>query len=187
MQGIAQFLSFVTRLEEASVTYMVTGSVAGMVYGEPRLTNGIDVVVALKDTDIDRFVELFPADIFYIPPPEIIKIECSRSSRGHFNIIDMESGFKADMYPIGNDPLHLWAIRERVRIPLGGSAMWLAPIEYVVIRKLMFFREGGSEKHLRDIQGMMQISGSRVDSQKLEELVRSHGLESEWRKVGKEL
>ncbi len=35
----------------------------------------------------------------------------------------------------------------------------LAPPEYVIVRKLQFFREGGSQKHLRDISRMLTALG----------------------------
>ena len=39
--------------------------------------------------------------------------------------------------------------------------MALAPAEYVIVRKLEYYREGGSEKHLRDIRSMLAVSGDR--------------------------
>lgn len=34
-------------LEGAGIPYFVTGAVAGIVYGEPRLTNDIDIVAEI--------------------------------------------------------------------------------------------------------------------------------------------
>ena len=39
---------------------------------------------------------------------------------------------------------------------LGG--LHVAPPEYVVVRKLEFYREGRSAKHLRDIRSMLAVS-----------------------------
>ena len=68
--------------------------------------------------------------------------EASRAQRGHFNLIHHESGFKADVYLANRDPFHEWALGERSKIDLDGEVVWLAPIEYVIARKLEFFREG---------------------------------------------
>ena len=35
---------------------MVTGAAASIVYGEPRLTNDIDVVIALTPTEVEPFL-----------------------------------------------------------------------------------------------------------------------------------
>ena len=54
------FKIFTAPLNKASIKYMVTGSVASMVYGEPRLTHDIDIIIFLTDADISKLVELFP-------------------------------------------------------------------------------------------------------------------------------
>ena len=50
---------FVARLETLGLPYMVTGSVASMIYGEPRLTLDLDVVVTEWVTK-RRFVSQLP-------------------------------------------------------------------------------------------------------------------------------
>jgi hypothetical protein len=60
------FLVFVDKIAELGVPYMVTGSVAALLYGEPRLTHDVDVVVDLASrAAIHRLPELFPEDAFY--------------------------------------------------------------------------------------------------------------------------
>jgi hypothetical protein len=77
---------------------MITGAVASIIYGEPRLTNDIDLVINMKPDDVETFADAFPIEDFYCPPPEVIKLEIGRSQRGHFNLIHHETGFKADIY-----------------------------------------------------------------------------------------
>ena len=67
-----------------------------------------------------------------------------------FNLIRHRSQFKADLYLTSRDPLHTWALEHRRRIDLVGSGAWIAPPEYVILRKLEFLREGGSDKHPQD-------------------------------------
>src|SRR5439155_21191481 len=55
-----------------------------------------------------------------------------------------------------------------------------APPEYVIIGKLEFFGEGGSEKHLRDIRGMLAMT--EVDRAVLEKEIARRSLEDAWRK-----
>gem|GEM_PF-3503734 len=42
MPELKSFLAFTDRLTAANIQYMVTGSVAGMIYGEPRLTHAVN-------------------------------------------------------------------------------------------------------------------------------------------------
>jgi hypothetical protein len=108
----SRFLVFTRRLETLGARYMVTGSVAAIAYSAPRFTYDIDIVVVLDRTHIARLPEVFPEAEFYLPPTEVIAAE-TRERRGHFNIIHHETGFKADIYPAGGDPLHAWASRAR--------------------------------------------------------------------------
>jgi len=59
----------------------------------------------------------------------------------------------------------------------------LAPPEYVIVRKLEYFRDGGSDKHLRDIRGMLNISNEQIDRAALDEWIKLQGVEQEWKKV----
>ena len=51
-----------------------------------------------------------------------------------------------------------WAFKNRRPLTVGETPIWLAPPEYVIIHKLEFYREGRSEKHLRDIRGMLAVT-----------------------------
>ena len=96
--------------EQIAVRYLVSGNVAAILYGEPRLTHDVDFVIFLRPEDVTRLREAFPANEFYVPPPEVIHAEIARERRGHFNVIHMDTGFKADFYPAGHDEFHAWAI-----------------------------------------------------------------------------
>jgi hypothetical protein len=158
---------------------MVTGSVAAMIYGEPRLTHDIDLVVVLPDSAIDALVAAFPDAEFYCAPREVILVEAHRRRRGHFNIIHHESGFKADVYVAGTDALHRWAFSQRRELPFSATTMHVAPPEYVILRKLEYFREGGSEKHVGDVRGILRHQGG-IDVAFIEGEVEQRGLRREW-------
>ncbi len=176
------FLIFTRKLEELGIRYMVSGSVAAIYYGEPRMTNDVDIIVFLQRSDATRLESAFPGDDFYCPPREVIQIEIARSQRGHFNLIHHETGFKADIYPVC-DELHRWGLSRAQLVKLDEDRVSFAPPEYVVVRKLQFFREGGSQKHLRDISRMLASLGPAWNRSDLLERVREHQLEPEWQRV----
>lgn len=173
---------FVRPLEALGLPYMVTGSVASMIYGEPRLTMDVDLVVEIEGDRAEDLLEVFPETEFYRPPLEVLRVECSRDSRGHFNLIHHETGMKADVYPVARDHLHRWGLAHRRRIPLGSGQLWLAPPEYVILRKLEFWREGGSEKHLRDVRAML-AADLALNRGFLDAELRRRGLEEAWQNV----
>jgi hypothetical protein len=162
---------------------MVTGAVASIIYGEPRFTNDIDLVVDMSSGDIAAFTKIFPPHAFYCPPPDVLEEETRRPVRGHFNIIHQATGFKADIYTVGRDELHHWAMSKRRRIEMQGECVWVAPPEYVIIRKLEYFKEGGPDKHLRDIESILEVTGDELDTEAIHKRTSGLGLEKEWDRV----
>lgn len=174
---------FAVRLESIGAPYMVTGATAAILYGQPRVTNDLDVVLSLDDSGRAALLRAFPEDEFYVPPESVIQAEQARSQRGHFNLIHLESGFKADIYLVGADPLHAWALPRRRRLSWSEQlSVSVAPPEYVVLRKLEFYREGRSSKHPADIRAICEVTG--VDETLLSPWLGKLGLTALWAEVG---
>lgn len=62
---------FVRPLEALSVPHMVTGSVASMIDGEPRLTLDLDLVVEIGAEGAEALLEAFPEAELDRPPLEL--------------------------------------------------------------------------------------------------------------------
>ena len=162
---------------------MAVGSIASNAYGEFRVTNDLDLILVLNRREAERIAEAFPETKFYCPPADVIELEAARRERGHFNLIHHETGFKADVYIAGADQLQSWALQRRREISVEGSSIWIAPPEYVIIGKLEFYREGGSEKHLRDIRGVLAVTD--IDTDFLEKQIGKRGLTDVWRRCSR--
>ena len=176
-------LLFLRPLNKLGVRYIVGGSLASILYGEPRFTNDLDVVVFLRPDDIRRLAEAFPTPEFYVPTAEVVAAEMARPYKGLFNLIHIATGFKADVFMTGRDEFNAWAFRNARKMDFRGETISVAPPEYVIVRKLEYFREGGSDKHLRDIRSMLKVSGEQIDHAALGEWIRARGVEAEWKKV----
>lgn len=180
MQPLELFLIFTRRLNALGLPYMITGSTAAIYYGEPRMTNDVDIVLFMRHEDVARFTQAFPPEEFYCPPGEVIGIEIARQVKGHFNLIHHATGFKADIFTMAGDPLHKWGMEKAATVTVSNEPVRLAPPEYVILRKLLFFREGGSDKHLRDIARMLDSLGPDWDRGELLGLVDRYGVRTEW-------
>lgn len=183
MPGPSPLAPFIAPLERLALPYCITGSVAASVYGEPRLTADIDVVLLLKLEDVAALRAAFPETDYYVPPDETLRLELARGTRGMFNVIHHATQFKADLYLAARDPLHAWALERRRRIQLEEGGAWIAPPEYVIVRKLEYLREGGSDKHARDIRFI--VAGTPLDAAFLEAEVARLGLRAEWERSRK--
>lgn len=168
-------------LERMRVPYFVTGSVATIYYGEPRYTNDIDMVVALPAERAAEFVRAFPASSFYLSDEAV---RMAIEAHGQFNILHPESGLKVDVMIPEDTPFNRSRFARTVRVrPTAGLEACFAAPEDVIIKKLEYYREGGSEKHLRDITGVLKISGERIDRRYIAEWAARLGLDAVWNAV----
>lgn len=174
---------FVRPLNQLRIPYMVTGGVASVVYGEPRLTRDIDLVIELRPRDARRFAEAWSAEEFYVPPVEVIEEESARPAHGHFNVIHHQTAMRADVYLAGSDALNGWSFAHKVVRRIDDDEVIMAPIEAVILSKLRYYQMGKSDRHLRDIHQMLRISGDLVDRPELERWAARLGVEGEWKQA----
>jgi hypothetical protein len=177
---IPAFLAVIQKLEEQGIPYMVVGSVAAMIYGEPRLTHDLDLVIDIFPKDASKLVSLFSQEEFYCPPLEVLRSEIV--SRGQFNLIHHESGLRFD-FMIRKETEHaLGEFARRRKTPFWqGCEVYVASAEDVILKKLDFFRQGGSEKHIRDIRGI--LAETPVDEPYLKDWISRLGLSVQWEKI----
>lgn len=174
---------FVAPLNRAGIDYMVTGGLAAVVYGHPRLTLDVDLVIRLGTSTSASFASLWTPDDFYTPPIEVVAEERARPEHGHFNIVHHDTAMRADVYLAGNDEFSAWALERRVVRMIEDESVWIAPIEYVIVNKLRYFKMGGSDRHLRDIARMLEISEAEIKESSLHRWIGTFGLEAEWAKA----
>jgi hypothetical protein len=72
------------------------------------------------------------------------------------------------------------AARARRLRPLEDTEVDFASPEDVILKKMAFYRDGGSEKHLRDIAGILKISSGGIDLAYIEGWAKKLGLEEIW-------
>jgi hypothetical protein len=171
------FSIFLERIEKTGIEYFIGGSVASIVYGEPRLTHDIDLVLHIDKLDVKKIIVNFPIDEFYLPHEEVMISEIELGDKGHFNIIHNSSGFKADIYFVGGDLLHKWALDNKRVIKFIDMELPIAPPEYIITKKLIFYNEGKSTKHIDDIRGILRESRQLINFETLTSFFVKYNLE----------
>jgi len=175
----------VESLEKLKIPYFITGAVASIAYGEPRLTNDIDIVADISERDIPKLKRCFPEDDFYFDEETAGR---AVRSRFQFNIIHPASGLKIDVMVSKMDEFDISRFERirRLRALEGRDANFASP-EDVILKKMEYFAEGGSEKHLRDISGMIKISADMIDFLYISQWAAKLGLENIWREIQKQV
>lgn len=168
-------------LEDQGITYLLVGSLASAVYGEPRLTRDIDIVVELRPDQTSKLFAAFPSPEYYGSEKAAQE---AIAANGQFNVIHPASGNKIDFIIARRDAWGRSQISRRRREQvLPGRLGYTAASEDVILGKLWYYHEGGSEKHLRDIAGMLQVSGDDIDTGYVDNWARQLGLTEEWQAV----
>lgn len=144
------------------------------------MTKDMDIVIDILPTDAQKLEQIFPQDIFYCPPSEILADEITH--RGQFNILHHDTGLKIDFVIRKNTEYGKTEFARRHRLPIWENTnAFVATPEDVIVAKLRYYREGGSEKHLTDIRGI--LSQTAIDSAYLNLWLTTLHLEDEWKAV----
>jgi hypothetical protein len=178
----SELLQFLVRaLERLNLKYLITGSTVTIFYGEPRFTNDIDVVVQLPANTIREFCSQFPPGDFYVS--EDAATDAVRH-RSQFNIIHPGSGLKIDVIVPAMTEFDRARFGRAVRVQAGSDwgASFATP-EDAIIKKMEYFREGRSEKHLRDIAGVLKTSGGQLDLKYIEQWADKLKLSDIWQAI----
>lgn len=148
------------------IEYFITGSIASIFYGEPRFTNDIDIVAKIEEKHIPELLKRFPAKEFYIDKDSILEAIRDKSQ---FNIIHPFSGLKIDVMIYKENDFDISRFERVKKIsPIEGIEANFASPEDVIIMKMKYYKEGKSEKHLRDVYAMINISSDMIDKKYIE-------------------
>ncbi len=176
------FEEVIQQLEKFGIPYMISGSIGAMIYGEPRLTNDMDIVIELNELLVEPLLNHFLSEAFYVPPTDVVTEEIGR--RGQFNILHIDSGSKVGLIIRKDTEFAREEFSRRRLTPFSEKVeAQSATPEDIIISKLNYYKIGGSEKHIQDIRSMVAVSGEELDFNYLRDWVDRLDLKSEWRAI----
>lgn len=182
-QELQRFFAYIVDiLERLQIPYMVAGGFAAIFYGEPRLTIDVDIVVDIKSQHIKAFVAAFP------PPTYYLSGEAMRDSirrRFPFNVIQSTTGAKADMVPLPDDIFSRMAFmrRQKMVYNTAGDEAYFISANDIIMAKLLAFQQTGSDKHLRDIKGVLVTQWERLDLELIRKMADRHDLLTQFEQI----
>lgn len=161
-------LKVANALTSVGAEYFLGGSLASSLQGEPRATNDIDFVIALPAGRINALRDALGTDFE-------VDIDMLRDAVLHArsaNAFYLPVVTKIDFFGRGYEPFDESEFsRRRVTVVnASGESLVVKSAEDTVLRKLLWFREGGSvsEKQWRDIVSVLRISQSAIDDHYLD-------------------
>jgi len=146
------------RLERAGIPYMLTGSIALSYYAQPRMTRDIDLVAELAGREAKPVAALFAPD-YYVSEADVGR---AIADGGMFNALHLGKLVKLDFIVRKDTPYrrHEFGRRQRVRMP--GFEAWIVSREDLILSKLAWAKDSGSEMQLRDVQALLAGSVDRT-------------------------
>jgi hypothetical protein len=141
------------RLSARSLPFMLTGSFALAFYATPRMTRDLDIVVALKESDVAALVKEFASD-FYL---DADAVRAAVLSERMFNLMHLESGVKVDLIVRKSSEFRQIEFARRQPVEMAGTRTWIVSCEDLILSKLVWARESNSELQRRDIKQLLAV------------------------------
>src|SRR3989338_1057449 len=137
-------------LDKLEIPYFITGGFAVSVWGRPRATFDIDVVIELVEPKVSALAsalrKIYKAG--YID--EISAIDAIRH-QSEFNFIDPLTGLKVDFWVTKQDKLSLLKLKRKILKKIGGKTVYFISPEDLILSKLIWYQMGESTRQLEDI------------------------------------
>lgn len=164
-------------LDEIGVPYLVGGSMASSMLGEPRSTVDIDLAVHLRGADVGRLVSALQPE-FYVDE-EVARRAVER--RTSFNAIHQPTVLKVDFFVLGDAPFDRAQLERRRLSPVleaHEQRVFISSAEDLILRKLDWYRLGGgvSDRQWRDVLGILKVQAGRLELPYLQRWAAELGL-----------
>ena len=176
--------TIVAELRRFGIPHMLAGSFASSYHGDPRTTQDIDLVIDPTRDALERFVCALEPERFYVSP------EAAREAfegRGQFNVVLLDSGWKADLILRRDRPFSHSEFQRRRAAEIAGVEVSIATAEDTIVAKLEWARSGESERQIRDVVGILEMSGESLDRRYIERWVDELGLRAQWERARSEV
>ncbi len=138
---------------------MLSGSLASAHFGEARSTNDVDLVIDPSEEQLRSFVSRLGGNVYVSRQGAGEALR----ERGMFNVVDLETGWKADLIIRKSRPFSQIELGRRRPVPALGAVVSMVSPEDSILSKLEWAKEGGSARQRRDALGVAIVQRDVLD------------------------
>lgn len=162
-------------LDKIGIDYFITGGFAVCVWGRPRATFDIDIVIQLIEPQIAQLAKALRelSQAGYIDEN---MAKDAINKKGEFNFIDGETGLKVDFWVNKNDEFDALRFKRKKAEIVGGQKVYFISPEDLILTKLQWREKSGSTRQLEDAESILKISGKNLDMKYLRKWAIKLGL-----------
>ena len=177
----AEFLRRIVEiLERNDIPYMIVGSLASALHGTPRATQDVDIVIDPTASSLSKLLSDLSPGRYYVDA-ETARDALSR--RNQFNVIDLDTGWKADLVVRKRRAFSVEELRRRATARIQGVDLDVASAEDTILSKLEWASKGESERQLRDAVGVIAVQGDSLNYEYIERWAGELGVVDLWRRA----
>lgn len=177
-----ELLTFViSKLNELSIEFMLTGSHASSLQGEARATHDIDLVADLSINDAQPLINTFQDERFYLSESAVRE---AINSKRMFNLLETTTGEKVDFWVLTETPFDQSRFLRRQQIEYDELSVCVTSTEDTMLMKLVWSKKiGGSEKQFNDVIHVYELQAGQLDMDYLHRWIQELDVEELWERV----
>lgn len=161
MKSQKEFLKdIITALEQAGISYMVSGSISSTFYGRPRSTQDVDIIIEATSENLQELVTILQDKNYYADEQAALE---ALSKTTLFNVLDASSGYKADFIIRKDRPYSLKEFDRRKMVDVLGLSLYLVAPEDAILSKLEWAKKSQSERQFTDALGVAIVQAEKLD------------------------
>ena len=143
---------FIERIEKLGLAYILTGSMAMIRYTVFRQTADLDIVIEMNSSVRQKFIDTLEP-IYYVPHDAVNRAILTNRM---FNVIHIETAFKIDLILRKKNAFQKNAFERRELTDYYGRPVKVIGKEDLIISKLLWAKDTGSEIQMRDVRNLMR-------------------------------
>ena len=171
----------VLTLGQLKIPYFITGGMAVVVWGRPRFTADVDIVVELSPESLPKLASALE-QFCKMGMIDRDAMKGALERNGEFNYIDADSDVKVDFWIAGNSPFDREAMKRAVTRETYGTTMSFISPEDLLLSKLLWVKKG-SYRSMDDVVTILQTRKDSLDWGYISHWVLTLGVQEELQKA----